>query len=79
MVKIGRIMSTNTSLYLNEIGNFSPNLFGWKRYVFTFSAIVTTGLAYLVQRAVYRSLKLIGPRPINEMIMPCQVIIITTK
>jgi hypothetical protein len=64
---------TNYSLYLYEMKNFSPNLFGCEKYIFTGSALVTIGLAFLVQRAVYKSLKQIGDRPINEMIIPSQV------
>jgi hypothetical protein len=66
-------MSTNDSLYLYEMENFSPNLFGWEKYIFTGSALGTIGLAFLVQKAVYQSLKQIGDRPINQMIIPSQV------
>ena len=66
-------MSTNDSLYLYEMENFSPNLLGWEKYIFTGSALVTIGLAFLVQKAVYKSLKQLGDRPINQMIIPSQV------
>ena len=66
-------MSTNDSLYLYEMENFSPNLSGWEKYIFSGSALVTIGLAFLVQKAVYKSLKQIGDRPINQMIIPSQV------
>ena len=66
-------MSANDSLYLYEMENFSPNLSGWEKYIFSGSALVTIGLAFLVQKAVYKSLKQIGDRPINQMIIPSQV------
>ena len=66
-------MSANDSLYLYEMENFSPNLFGLEKYIFSGSALVTIGLAFLVQKAVYKSLKQIGDRPINQMIIPSQV------
>ena len=66
-------MSTNDSLYLYEMESFSPNLSGWEKYIFSGSALVTIGLAFLVQKAVYKSLKQIGDRPINQMIIPSQV------
>ena len=66
-------MFANDSFYLYEMENFSPNLFGWEKYIFSGSALVTVGLAFLVQKAVYKSLKQIGDRPINQMIIPSQV------
>ena len=66
-------MSTNESLHFYEMENFSPKLFGWEKYIFSGSALVTIGLAFLVQKAVYKSLKQIGDRPINQMIIPKSV------
>ena len=63
----------NSSLSFEDLENFSPMLIGWRKYFFTGSALICVVLAYLVQRAVHRSLKQLGTRPINQMIIPSQV------
>ena len=63
----------NSSLSYEDLENFSPLLIGWRKYFFTGSAVICVALAYLVQRAVHRSLKQLGTRPINQMIIPSQV------
>ena len=63
----------NSSLSFEDLENFSPMLIGWRKYLFTGTALICVALAYLVQRAVHRSLKQLGTRPINQMIIPSQV------
>ena len=67
------ITNHNSSLSFGDLENFSPMLIGWRKYFFTGSALTCVALAYLVQRAVHRSLKQLGSRPINQMIIPSQV------
>ena len=63
----------NSSLSYEDLENFSPMLIGWRKYFFTGSALICVALAFMVQRAVHRSLKQLGTRPINQMIIPSQV------
>ena len=72
------ITNHNSSLSFGDLENFSPMLIGWRKYFFTGSALTCVALAYLVQRAVHRSLKQLGSRPINQMIIPSQVNMNTT-
>ena len=67
------INNTEIHLGVEHLENFSPVLRGWKQYIFIGLSVTAMGLAYFVQRAVYRSLKNLGPRPINQMIIPSQV------
>ena len=69
----------NSSLSYEDLENFSPMLIGWRKYFFTGSALICVALAFLVQRAVHRSLKQLGTRPINQMIIPSQVNMNTVK
>ena len=65
--------SNNSRICLESLNDFSPVLRGWRKNFFTVVALVITGLAILVQRAVYRSLMQSGTRTINQMITPSQV------
>ena len=69
-------MSYNIScihdLSFEELEDFSPNLKGWRQYFFIGVSMVAIGLAIVVQKAVYNSLKN-NPREINQMINPSQV------
>ena len=69
-------MSYNIScihdLSFEELEDFSPNLKGWRQYLFIGVSMVAIGLAIVVQKAVYNSLKN-NPRAINQMINPSQV------
>ena len=73
------IMSYNKSYFadlsFDELNDFSPNLKGWRRYFFIGVSMITIILALIVQKAIYKSLKNLGPRPINKMIIPSQVCI----
>ena len=72
-------MSYNIScihdLSFEELEDFSPNLKGWRQYFFIGVSMVAIGLAIVVQKAVYNSLKN-NPRAINQMINPSQVSIL---
>ena len=72
-------MSYNKSYFadlsFDELNDFSPNLKGWRRYFFIGVSMITIMLALIVQKAIYKSLKNLGPRPINKMIIPSQVCI----
>ena len=65
--------SYESNILVWNFEDFSPKLVGWRKYAFTGTALVGIGLACLVQRAVYKSLKQLGARPINQMIIPSQV------
>ena len=75
-------MSYNIScihdLSFEELEDFSPNLKGWRQYFFIGVSMVAIGLAIVVQKAVYNSLKN-NPRAINQMIIPSQVSIFKVK
>ena len=70
-------MSYNKShfadLSFEELIDFSPNLKGWRRYFFIGVSMIAIILAVIVQKAIYKSLKNLGPRPIKKMIIPSQV------
>ena len=70
-------MSYNKShfadLSFEELIDFSPNLKGWRRYFFIGVSMIAIILALIVQKAIYKSLKNLGSRPIMEMIIPSQV------
>ena len=52
---------------------FTPKLSGLRLYIFTASGIFVVSIAIVIQRAVYLSLKSLGSRPINQMIIPSLV------
>ena len=58
---------------LEDLNVFTPELEGWSLYLFTVSSIATTIISLVTQITVYRSLKRLGPRHINQMIIPSQV------
>ena len=70
-------MSYNKSYFADlsfeELKDFSPNLKGWRQYFFIGVSMIAIILALIVQKAIYKSLKNLGPRPIKEMIIPSQV------
>ena len=71
------IMSYNKSYFADlsfgELEDFSPNLKGWRQYFFIGVSMIAIVIALIVQKAIYKSLKNLGPRPIKEMIIPSQV------
>ena len=58
---------------LEDLNIFTPELKGWSLHLFTVSSIAITIMAIVTQITVYRSLKRLGPRHINQMIIPSQV------
>ena len=58
---------------LEDLNIFTPELKGWSLHLFTVSSIAIAIIAIVIQITVYRSLKRLGPRPINQMIIPSQV------
>ena len=67
-------MITNNSLILTQtLEFFTPKLNGWKLNVLVGSASVIALIAIMIQSAVYRSLKSLGSRHINQMIIPSLV------
>ena len=70
-------MEYNTSILsynLDNLERFTPKLNGWKLYIFTVSSVLVAVISTIVQVTVYRSLKRLGPRSINQIIIPNQVI-----
>ena len=58
---------------LEDLKIFTPELEGWRLYLFTVSSMATAIISIVTQITVYRSLKRMGPRHINQMIIPSQV------
>ena len=58
---------------LEDLNVFTPELKGWRLYLFTASSMATAIISLVTQITVYRSLKRLGPRHINQMIIPSQV------
>ena len=66
---------TNITLRYNitDLNIFTPELKRWRLYLFTASSMATAIISFVTQITVYRSLKRLGPRHINQMIIPSQV------
>ena len=58
---------------LEDLNIFTPVLRGWTSHLLMFSSIATAIISLVIQITVYRSLKRLGPRHINQMIIPNQV------
>ena len=58
---------------LEDLNIFRPVLKGWSSHLFMVSSIATAIISLVIQITVYRSLKRLGPRHINQMIIPNQV------
>ena len=56
-----------------DLNVFKPELKGWSLLLFTVSSIATAIISLVTQITVYRSLNRLGPRHINQMIIPSQV------
>ena len=65
--------NSNITLMLNELKYFTPKLEGWSQYVFTGATTLIGIVAFIVQRAVYRTIKGLGYRHINQIIIPSLV------
>lgn len=63
----------NMTVKLRNLEVFTPQLDGWRQYVFITSSLIISAVAYVVQRAVYRTLKRLGSRHINQIIIPSLV------
>ena len=61
-----------------DLDLFTPILKGWSSHLFTVLSIATVIISLVTQITVYRSLKRLGPRHINQMIIPNQVINVTS-
>ena len=66
-------MSKNTTLSVQSLQLFTPKLEGWRLHVFAIIAVIVAVTAISIQSAVYRSLKSLGARHINQMIIPSLV------
>ena len=67
-------MIKNNSLFVTQtLDSFTPKLNGWKLSVLVGSASIIALIAIMIQSAVYRSLKSLGSRHINQMIIPSLV------
>ena len=73
MVNSGLIMSKNTTLSAENLQLFTPKLDGWRLNLFAIIAVIVAVTAISIQSAVYRSLKSLGARHINQMIIPSLV------
>ena len=72
--KISTSMRNITLHYnLEDLNIFTPELKGWSLHLFTVSSIAIVIITIITQITVYRSLKRLGPRPINQLIVPSQV------
>ena len=58
---------------LEDLNVFTPELKGWRLYLFTASSMAIAIISLVTQITVYKSLKRLGPRHINQMIIPSQV------
>ena len=58
---------------MEDLNFFTPELKGWSLHLFTVSSIAIAIMAIVTQITVYRSLKRMKPRPINQLIIPSQV------
>ena len=58
---------------LEDLNVFTPELKGWRLYLFTASSMAIAIISLVTQITVYKSLKRMGPRHINQMIIPSQV------
>ena len=58
---------------LEDLKVFTPVLRGWISHLFVVSSIATAIISLIIQITVYRSLNRLGPRHINQMIIPNQV------
>ena len=63
----------NMTVKWRNLEVFTPQLDGWRQYVFITSTLIVSAVAYVVQRAVYRTLKRLGSRHINQIIIPSLV------
>ena len=73
-------MTNHTSeLKLENLERFTPTLDGLRLYIFTGTGILVVGIAIVIQRAVYKSLKRLGSRPINQIIIPSMVRLLTVS
>ena len=68
----------NANITWRDLEKFSPELEGWRQYTFTGVTILVAIVAYVVQRAVYKTLKRLGFRHINQIIIPSLVSFFTT-
>ena len=66
-------MSKNTTLSAQNLQLFTPKLDGWRLNLFAIIAVIVAVTAISIQSAVYRSLKSLGARHINQMIIPSLV------
>jgi hypothetical protein len=66
-------MSKNATLSVQSLQLFTPKLDGWRLNVFAIIAVIVALTAISIQSAVYRSLKSLGARHINQMIIPSLV------
>ena len=63
---------------LKDLNVFTPVLRGWSSHLLMVLSITTALISLVIQITVYRSLKRLGPRHINQMIIPNQVIVFKT-
>ena len=68
-----KIAFHNATITWSDLERFSPELEGWRQYTFTGMTILVAIVAYVVQRAVYKTLKRLGFRHINQIIIPSLV------
>lgn len=69
----------NASSLLLKVDNlevYTPVLEGWRQFFFSGTMGLVTLGAFFVQRAVYRTLKKLGDRYINQLIIPSQMVFI---
>ena len=65
--------STKVITISEDFNRFTPELSGMRQVFFTGTITIVSGVAMLFQRAIYKALKRLGSRSINQMIVPSQV------
>ena len=68
-----KMKNNNLTYHLEDLDIFTPELKGWRLHFFTVSSLVVAITSLVAQNTVYRSLKRLGSRHINQMIFPSQV------
>ena len=62
-----------SNLTFDEIREFTPRIHGWLNPAINILTLVLCYGCFIVHRAVYRTLKRLGPRYINTIIIPSMV------
>ena len=73
MTKSRSMKNITINYNFEDLDIFTPVLEGWSLHLFTVLSIATAVISLVMHVTVYRSLKRLGSRHINQMIIPSQV------